>query len=146
MDRKMDFPGLVYEIIDHTADLGIIVKAPDVEGLFSNAAMAMTELMVKGDLGKKKTLRETSLHAQDYPDLMVRWLGEVLYLFDGEGLIVDRIEFKALSATRLEARLSMADFSPQRHRILREIKAVTYHGISVEIKDDLWEARVIFDI
>jgi SHS2 domain-containing protein len=137
---------LRYEIIDHTADLGIIVKAPDVGGLFSNAARAMTELMVKGDPGEKRSVREIFLDAEDYPDLMVRWLGEVLYLLDGEKLITDTVEIKALSATRLEARLSMAAFRPERHRILREIKAVTYHGISVEREDDLWEARIIFDI
>jgi SHS2 domain-containing protein len=135
-----------YDFINHTADLGIVVRGPHAEGLFTNAARAMTELMVEGDLGEKRSIREIFLDAEDYPDLMVRWLGEVLYLFDGEKLITDTIAFKALSATRLEALLSMAAFRPERHRILREIKAVTYHGISVERKDDLWEARVIFDI
>ena len=136
----------VYEFIDHTADLGIIVRGPDVEGLFSNAARAMTELMVKGDLGHKRTLREVSVEAEDFADLMVRWLGEILYLFAGDELIVDSIEIKDLHPTRIKATLSVADFEPEHHRALREIKAVTYHGISVRKANDEWEARIIFDI
>jgi SHS2 domain-containing protein len=135
-----------YQIIDHTADLGIIVRGPDVGGLFSNAPRAMTELMVKGELGEKRTVRDISVDAEDYPDLMVRWLGEVLYLFVGDKLIVDSIEIKAIAPTRLEATIAMADFDPKRHRVLREIKAVTYHGISVRKANHEWEARIIFDI
>lgn len=135
-----------YQIIDHTADLGISVRGPDVGGLFSNAARAMTELMVKGDLGDKRTLREVSVDSEDYPDLMVRWLGEVLYLFFAEKLITDTVEIKAIAPTQLEATIAMANFDPKRHRVLREIKAVTYHGISVRKANDEWEARIIFDI
>ncbi len=135
-----------YEFIDHTADLGIIVKGPDAGGLFSNAARAMTEVMVKGDLGDKRALREVSVEAEDFADLMVRWLGEVLYLFAGDKLIVDSIEIKDLNPTRIKATLSVSDFDPKHHRVLREIKAVTYHGISVCKANDEWEARIIFDI
>lgn len=137
---------LPYRIIDHTADLGIIVRGPDVGGLFISAAQAMTELMVKGDLGDKRTLREVSVSSEDYPDLMVRWLGEVLYLFAAEKLIPDTVKIKAITPTRLEATVAMAGFDPQRHRVLREIKAVTYHQISVRTVHDEWEARIIFDI
>jgi SHS2 domain-containing protein len=142
----MKFTTLHYDFIDHTADLGIIVRGPDVGGLFSNAARAMTELMVTGKLGEKRITREILLEAEDYPDLMVRWLGEVLYLFAGERLIIDTIEIRSLSPTKLGATVAMAGFDPRRHRVIREIKAVTYHQISVERKDGEWEARIIFDI
>lgn len=135
-----------YEIIDHTADLGIIVRGPDAGGLFINAAQVMTGLMVKGDLGEKRALREISVGSEDFADLMVRWLGELLYLFAAEGLIPDRIEINAIDPTQLEASIAMAYLDPKRHRVLREIKAVTYHGISVRKANDEWEARIIFDI
>jgi SHS2 domain-containing protein len=66
---------------------------------------------------------------------MVRWRGELLYLFAGEKLIANTIEISTHSATKLEATLFMADLKPEQHRKLREIKAVTYHQISVERED-----------
>jgi SHS2 domain-containing protein len=135
-----------YQIIDHTADLGIIVRGPDIKGLFINAAQALTDLMVKGDFAGKMTWKEISVTAEDLSDLMVRWLGEILYLFVAEKLAVDTIAINALSSTQLEATIATARFEPGRHRVLREIKAVTYHQISVGKANDEWEARVIFDV
>jgi len=135
-----------YEIIDHTADLGIIVKGPDVEQLFIRAALAMTELMVKGDSSDIVSTSEVVVQGEDFPDLMVRWLGEILYLFEGEDLIVHSIEIKSIGPVQLQATLTLSSFKPERHQVLREIKAVTYHGISVGKANSGWEARVIFDI
>jgi len=142
----MNSTSLTYQIIDHTADLGIIVKGPDVRHLFINAARAMIDLMVKGDISDKTAIRDVLVKGEDFPDLMVRWLGEILYLFEGENLIVDLIEVKSISPTQLESTLTLTSFKPGRHQILREIKAVTYHQIAVNKCNDGWETRVIFDI
>ena len=142
----MNSTPLAYQIIDHIADLGIIVKGPDVKGLFIRAAQAMTDLMVKGEIRDKTARRDVLIEGEDFPDLMVRWLGEILYLFEGENLIVNSIEIKSIGPIKLEATLTLTSFEPKRHRVLREIKAVTYHQISVDKVNDGWEARVIFDI
>ena len=142
----MDFNSLSYQIIDHTADLGIIVKGPDVRNLFIRAAQAMTDLMVKGDISDKKAERDVLIEGEDFPDLMVRWLGEILYLFNGEKLLVHSIKIKSISPITMRSTLTLSSFEPEHHQVKREIKAVTYHQISVENVNDGWEARVIFDI
>ena len=71
----MNSTPLPYQIIDHTADLGIIVKGPDVENLFILAAQAMTDIMVKGDISEKRATRDVLVAGEDFPDLIVRWLG-----------------------------------------------------------------------
>ena len=135
-----------YQIIDHTADLGIIVRGPDVNRLFVNAANAMIDLMIKRTRGNAQVFRDILIDAEDFSDLMVRWLGEILYLFVADKLIVDSIKIKSLRPNKLDATLAFASFKPAHHKVLREIKAVTYHQISVCKVNDEWEARVIFDI
>ena len=142
----MNSTPLTYQIIDHTADLGIIVKGADVENLFILAAQAMTDIMVKGDISEKTATRDVLVEGEDFPDLMVRWLGEILYLFEGENLIVNSMEIKSISPIQLKSTLTLTSFEPEHHQVLREIKAVTYHQISVRKANDEWEARVIFDI
>jgi len=78
----MNSDSLSYQIIDHTADLGIIVEGTDEKNLFIRAAQAMTDLMVEDDISKKTVIKDVSLQGEDFPDLMVRWLGEILYLFE----------------------------------------------------------------
>jgi len=142
----MDFNSLSYHIIDHTADLGIIVKGVDEKDVFIRAAYAMTDLMVKGDISKKTVIKDVSLHGEDFPDLMVKWLGEILYLFDGENLIVNSIKIKSISPTKLKSTVTLTSFEIEHHQVIREIKAVTYHQISVDKTKDGWQARIIFDI
>jgi SHS2 domain-containing protein len=142
----MNSTHLDYQVIDHTADLGIIVKGPDVKSLFIHAARAMTDLMVKGDISKETVIKDVLVEGEDFPDLMVRWLGEILYLFDGENLIVNSIKIKSISPTKLKSILTLTSFEPEHHQVIREIKAVTYHQISVDKTKDGWQAKVIFDI
>ena len=142
----MNSTPLTYKIIDHTADTGIIVEGNDEKNLFIRAAQAMTDLMVKGDTSKKTVIKDVFIRGEDFPDLMVKWLGEILYLFDGENLIVNSIKIKSISPTKLKSILTLSSFEPERHQVKREIKAVTYHQISVDNVNDGWQARVIFDI
>jgi SHS2 domain-containing protein len=135
-----------YTLIDHTADLGIMIRGTDLENLFEGAGRALTQLMVEGVVLGKTTSRKISLSGEDLADLMVRWLGEILYLFEGENLVATRIHITSISPSRLEATLETVPFDPEIHEILNEIKAVTYHQIEVADKGDQWEARVIFDI
>ena len=97
-------------------------------------------------ISDKTAIRDVLVKGEDFPDLMVRWLGEILYLFEGENFIVHSIEIKSISPIQLKSTLSLSSFEPEYHRVLREIKAVTYHQISVDKTNDGWEARVIFDI
>ena len=142
----MNSKHLSYEIIDHTADLGIVVKGGNIKELFVNAANAMTDLMVKADVREKGAKRKLIVEGEDLPDLMVRWLSEILYLFNGEHILVSAMEIGSMSSTRLQSKLNVVSLNKSRHEILREIKAVTYHQIGVEETPDGWEARVIFDI
>ena len=142
----MNSKHLNYEIIDHTADLGIVVRGATIKELFVNAAHAMTDLMVKAQVGEKGAKRKLIVEGEDLPDLMVRWLSEILYLFNGEHKLVRTIEIDSVNPTQLQSNVNVVSLNRSRHEILREIKAVTYHQIAVEKTPDGWEARVIFDI
>jgi len=142
----MNSNSLNYKIIDHTADLGIVVNGVDVKDVFIRAGYAMTDLMVKADINEKGAKRKVLVEGEDFPDLMVRWLSEILYLFDGEHILVSAIEISSISPIRLQSILTVVPLKRGHHEMLREIKAVTYHQISVESKNDGWEARIIFDI
>ena len=135
-----------YELIDHTADFGIRVFGHSAKGLFRNAALALMDQLVETAKPGDRQTRELSVEGRDWPDLMINWLREILYLWAGEELLVRTIQIEALFENKLIARLQTEVFSPQHHVIKNEIKAVTYHQIEVTDLDHRWEARVIFDI
>lgn len=135
-----------YSIFNHTADLGISVRGYSCADLFRNAGIALLELILGNTVPKTEQKLKISIDGNDLPDLMVRWLSEILYLFEGEKLIVTEIIINSMSKNRITSTLSIKKFDSQYNVILREIKAVTYHQIEVKEKNGLWTARVIFDL
>jgi SHS2 domain-containing protein len=135
-----------YKFIEHTADLGIIVYGEDQIDLFERAAEVLMDLMLGGTPHGNSSPLPISLSGNDLEDLMVRWLGEILYLFEGEGLALTAAHVDDITPVRIRATLETVPFDPERHDILHAIKAVTYHQLYVGQKDDRWEARIIFDV
>lgn len=137
----------MYRLIDHTADLGIEVEGDSLKGLFKNAALSLTHLIL-GEIPKEDKQEEISLsiEGKDLEDLMVNWLSEILYLFEGEKKVLTDLEIKDMDSKKLNAILRLVPFDPERYEPQSEIKAVTYHQLSIEKKDGKWKARIIFDV
>jgi len=135
-----------YTLLNHTADMGIRVWGHTLAELFEHAARALTEILLKERPSQKESLYRLSIAGEDPSDLLVRWLGEILYLLEGEDMVVVDISIDAMTETRLDARLYVAPFDPKKHEVLTEIKAVTYHQIEVVRERNGWRASVIFDL
>jgi SHS2 domain-containing protein len=137
-----------YRLFDHTADLGVEIYGPDPAALFINAGYALFEMLVQREEQSPQGRHHRRIEVQggDWADLMVNWLRELLYLFNGDQQVLSDIRMQALSENELQAVVASEDFMPRRHRVRQEIKAVTYHQIDVGPQSGRWMARVIFDI
>src|SRR4030042_6891311 len=81
-----------FEVLDHTADIGIIAYGPDVPCLFANAATGMASLIVDLDDIGDHIQRDIALESDDNENLLVEWLNELLYIFDVEHILFKTIE------------------------------------------------------
>jgi SHS2 domain-containing protein len=137
-----------YVMFDHTADIGIEIYGRTKKELFTNAARALYEVMIeiKEPLQKKRYRKKVSIEGADAADLLVNFLRELLYLFNGKRLVPVSCAITGMAARRLSATLAVVRFSPQVHTVRTEIKAVTYHGLVVERGKKGWRAKVIFDV
>jgi SHS2 domain-containing protein len=136
-----------YRIFDHTADLGVEVTAATLEELYAGEAFAVFDLLTDLRAVRAAGSRRIEAVGEDPADLLVNFLREALYAWNGEGFLMKRCTVRFLSPARIEAVLEGESFDPVRHRIRKEIKAVTYHQGSVrETPEGGWVARVIFDV
>lgn len=134
-----------YEIIEHTADIGIRVKGGDLKELFKNAALAMFEIMAeaKKKAAEKKELK-IKLKADNLDELFINWLNELLSLSAAKELIFPAFKITKLNESSLEAILSGSDI--KNYRLNSEIKAATYHELKLGRIKSGWQAEVIFDV
>jgi len=142
----MDSSSTPFTFLDHTADLGIMVTGSDLRDLFEKAAHSMMQIMIEERPAGKTSSLQLSVNGEDYADLMVRWLGEILYLFQGEGKVVTCTEISSITQSHINSTLQTVPFNPKQHEVLAEIKAVTYHRIEVVCENGRWKATIIFDL
>jgi len=135
-----------FEIIDHTADIGIAVYGHTIEEIFVNAAQGMFSLIA--DLGQvvANIPREISVYAEDHEELLVTWLNELLYLCDAENLIFNHFEISHLERDRLTAIAYGEKIDPLRHGLKTQVKAATYYHLKLQKSEDGFKAQIIFDI
>ncbi len=138
-----------FEIIDHTADIGLIAYGKNKEQVFINAAKGMFEIIAE----ENKTLKENfcdkiKLEADNLEGLLFAWLNELLYISETKLVILNKFEIKDLTNNKIGAEVKGMKINRLGCKIKKEIKAATYHRL--EIKKDkesgLWRAQIIFDI
>jgi SHS2 domain-containing protein len=136
----------VYRVLDHTADVGIVVKGRDLKGLFANAGFAFFDLT--WNLARVEERLSCPIHIEEegLTELLVGFLREMLYLNQAEGYIFKRFEVSQLEGSVLEVTGLGEKFDPNRHQGKMEVKGVTYHQAAVIRKGDTYQATVIFDI
>jgi SHS2 domain-containing protein len=135
-----------YKVFDHTADLGLEIYGKDEKELFSNAAFAIFDLTVDLHDVNVSEVRRFSVSGSDREDLFVNYLREILYMLNGEGILLKEFSILEINSRHLMVEVRGEAFNPERHSIKAEIKAVTYHQVEVEKNKGGWKARVIFDV
>ncbi len=134
-----------FEIIDHTADVGIIAYGADMNEAFANAAKALFSLVTELDDVEEMVHRDIELTAPDQESLLVAWLNELIYLFDAEQIIFKRFDITQLSQTQLKARSYGHKVDSSKHKIKTGVKAATYHMLKID-KSNGSKVQVLFDI
>jgi len=138
-----------FEILEHTADIGIAAYGKTKREVFINAAKGMYNIITEDKRGFNENFSHNiKLRAENLEGLLVVWLSELLYLSETKLVVFNRFEIEELSDYQLTGKVFGKRIDQSGHKIKREIKAVTYHRL--EIKKDnesgLWRAQVIFDI
>lgn len=135
-----------YSFFDHAADVGIRVKAPTIETLFTAAGRALMEWIGPAPAGESLRFAEIVVKGADREELLVRWLQELLsrfhlehaYFLDADPVEIGTTFLRAVPRVCLWPESSAAEF--------QEVKAVTYHRIEVKEDRGEWQATFILDI
>ena len=136
-----------YEIIEHTADIGVRAWGRTREELYAHMAEGMFSLLVSPEEVREREALAVEARGEGEEGLLVAWLKELLYLFDTRHFLGRSFRITRLEPDRIEAQVSGEKLDETRHSLGREVKAVTYCELAVTRQPDgTWTAQVIFDI
>ena len=135
-----------FEEIEHDADVALRVRGKTLERLFVNACGGMIELMLDPRRVKPAYFHEVDVQGDDLEGTLVKWLQEILYVFEVDGFAPCRAEVQSVKSGRVIGRLWGEEFTEGVHELRNLIKAVTWHNLKVEQTDDGYEVTIVFDV
>ena len=133
-----------YELIDHTADVGLIAYGKTVAEAFANAAYGMFSIMTDLNIVRETESRRVEISEEDMEGLLFEWLNRLIYLFDVEMLLFRRFDIIEFGGSHLQAICYGEKYDPSRHELKTGVKSATYHMLEVDRGKN--QVQVIFDI
>lgn len=136
-----------FEILEHTADVGIRAEAVDLPGVFEQATLGLLDIVGTWAPGREETEHvDVAIEADDAGALLVDWLGEVVYVGDSRDAVVTSLAMGEVTEERAAGRLGIAPRDEAAYEGGTQVKAITYHRLSVEQGADGWSATVYVDV
>lgn len=133
-----------YEIVEHTADVGVRARGATLEEVFEQATLGLCDIAGILAPGRGEEVGVKVDSAPDLGSLLVDWLSEVLYLHDTRGAALGALRVDEVGRGRAAGSVMLTDLRLE--SVGTQVKAVTYHQLAVEQTRDGWTARVFFDI
>ena len=130
-------------MLDHAADVMVRCKGKDLEECFENAAYAMFDQIVDASRIEHTLTREIEISANDDEERLYSFLSELLFVMDCDSLVFNDFKVSIINdKVRCIAKGEPLDV--KKHHAKSEIKAVTYHMLSVDRNEP--SVTVIFDV
>jgi protein archease len=137
----------VFEHFDHTADLGLRVRAGTLEELLAEAGRGLLAMIVANPASVRPVQTKTIELPIGEPSLLLfDWLTELLYTFESDKLLLGEFDVR-INGGQLTGACRGERMDASRHEMDHEVKAITYHGLNVsQDADGSWSGEVIVDI
>jgi len=135
-----------FEVIEHTADIGIRAFGASRTKLFENAAYGMFSLITDLEKVRIDSAFSIEIEADDLETLLVEWLNELIYLYDSRSLLLKSFKISSLQETALQGMAYEEQIDFSRHGLNADIKAATYHMLKINKDPAGWKAEIIFDV
>lgn len=135
-----------YRLMTRHSELAVKVVGNSQADLFANSAFALFDVMTDVEKIEIKERLPLEVEGVDRDDLMVNWMRELLYLYQGSGYLLREFQVREVKDTLVKADVCGEKIDPDRHEIKKEVAAVAYHQSRMEKTGNQWTAQLIFEV
>jgi len=137
-----------WALLDHTADLAIAGRGADPAEALEALCAGLLAQVTEPDEVEPREAVEIRVDGLDTPEALVSCLGELLYWLNVRGWVFRKVEAIEAGGARVVLRALGEPRDPDRHPLVTEVKAATYHDLHFGPDPTAtgWLARVVFDV
>jgi SHS2 domain-containing protein len=134
-----------YRVTKRQSELAVRVTGNSQSDLFANSAFALFDVMTEIEAIEIQERLPLEVEGTDRDDLMINWMRELLYLYQGSGYLLKEFQIHEVKDTMVKAEVCGEKINPDRHEIKQEIAAVAYQHGRIEKTGNQWIAQLIFE-
>ena len=135
-----------YRLTTRQSELAVRIVGNSPADLFANSAYALFDVMTEIEKIEIKDRLPLEVEGMDRDDLLVNWMRELLYLYQGSGYLLKEFQIREVKDTIVKAEVCGEKIDPDRHEIKQEIPAVAYHQSRMAKTGNQWTAQLIFEV
>lgn len=135
-----------YRVIPRQSELAVRITGVSQADLFASSALALFEIMANIDAVESKETLTLEVDGTDRDELLVNWMRELLYLYQGSGYLLKEFIIQEAKDTKVKAEVHGEKIDPDRHEIKQEINAVADHHGLMQQTGNQWTAQMIFEV
>lgn len=135
-----------YRLNKRQSEIAVRVVGNSQADLFANSAFALFDVMVEMQAIEARERLPLEIEGSDRDDLMVNWVRELLYLYQGSGYVLREFQIREVKDTVVKAEVAGEKIDPDRHEIKQEIASVAFHKSRMDKTGDQWTAHLIFEL
>jgi SHS2 domain-containing protein len=139
-------PPKKYRLTARQSELAVKIIGSSQADLFANSAYALFDVMTDVEKVEIKDRLPLEVEGADRDDLMVNWVRELLYLYQGSGYLLKEFQIHEVKDTLVKAEVRGEKIDPDRHEMKQEILAVAYHQSRMTKTGNQWTAQLIFEV
>ena len=136
----------MFEILEHTADVGFRAWGESKAEMFANAALALESIALDIERVEPRIAYSIAASGEDIESLLINWLNEVLYYVDGRRVAMSRFQIDTLQDIAIAGQGWGEPRDAERHPPRLVVKAATYHQLKIFAEGGRWTAEVYLDI
>lgn len=135
-----------YRVTPHHSELAVKVFGSSQVELFQNSGWALFDVTTDIEKIETKECVPLEVEGTDRDDLLVNWVRELLYLYQGSGYLLKEFRISELGDKLVKAEACGEKIDPDRHEIKKEIMAIAYDKSRMAKTGDQWTAQLIFEV
>lgn len=133
-----------FQLIEHTADTGLVACGNNLAEAFANAAYGLFSIITELNKVRAVESRLLEVNAEDAEGLLFNWMNHLIYVFEVEHFLFKRFDISEFTENNLKATCRGEKYDPSRHRLKLGVKSATYHMLKVDGEKN--RVQLIFDV
>lgn len=139
----------MFELLEHTADVGVKGYGKNKEEAFQETAKAMYSIIANLKKIQQKKKKKLKIEAENIEELLYKFLNELIFITNTENLLFSGFKVKIKEKNKkyiLECIALGEKMNEKKHELYSDIKAATFTSLRVGKEKKKYFAQCILDV